>query len=57
MKVRVKDVLITFVVGVLGMLIVGAMFVGAVIQQSFRNCPPTPAELTEEPALEVYLNE
>ena len=56
MKVRIKDILVTCFIGILGALIIGAIFVGAVIQQSFRNCPPTQAEIAEEPSLEVYLN-
>lgn len=31
------------------------MFIGAVIQQSFRNCPPTAAELADDPTLERYV--
>lgn len=35
----------------IGML---AMFAGAVLQESFRNYPPTAEELEENPRLEVY---
>lgn len=31
-----------------------AVFLGAVLQQSYRMCPPTDEEIAENPALEVY---
>lgn len=56
MKIRVKDIIITVLILLAGTLLFVAMFMGAVIQQSLRNCPPTQAEMAEEPSLEVYLN-
>lgn len=57
MKVRLKDAIITLIALVAGTLLFVALLIGAVVQQSLRNCPPTQAELTEEPALEVYVHE
>ncbi len=50
MKV-IKEMLISLVLAV----ILVAMFIGAAIQHSFRNCPPTAAELASDPSLERYL--
>ena len=31
------------------------MFVGAVLQESYRNCPPTAEEIAENPELARYV--
>lgn len=40
-------------------LVIGflAVLAGAVLQESFKNYPPTQAELAEDPSLAVYLQE
>ncbi len=41
--------------GIAGIVLMIYAFIGAVVQESFRNCPPTAAELAENPSLERYL--
>ena len=36
---------------------IGWVFFQAVLQESFKNYPPTQAELAEDPSLAVYLEE
>lgn len=36
---------------VIGMI---TIFVSAVLQESYKSCPPTAEEITENPELEVY---
>lgn len=37
---------------VIGMI---TIFVGAVLQESYKSCPPTAEEIAENPELAVYL--
>jgi hypothetical protein len=51
MKEFIKTLLLALIMAVLML----QMLIGAAIQQSFRNCPPTAAELASDPTLERYL--
>ena len=51
--------------GLIGEILIGsalaigllAVMAGAVLQESFKNYPPTQAELAEDPSLSVYLED
>lgn len=50
-----KELIKTLLLALIGAVLMLQMFIGAVVQESFRNCPPTAAELASDPSLERYL--
>lgn len=50
-----KEFIKTLLLALIGAVLMLQMFIGAVVQESFRNCPPTAAELADDPSLERYL--
>lgn len=50
-----KEVIKTLILALIMAVLMIYMFIGAVVQESFRNCPPTASELAEDASLERYL--
>lgn len=50
-----KEFIKTLLLALIGAVLMLQMFIGAVLQESFRNCPPTASELASDPALERYV--
>ena len=50
-----KELIKTLILAVIMAVLVVYAFISAVVQESFRNCPPTAAELAEDASLERYL--
>jgi hypothetical protein len=50
-SIRITLEIMAIVALAIGML---AIFAGAVLQESYKNYPPTDAEIAENPKLEIY---
>jgi len=51
-----KNVINTALIGMVLATLLLALLFHAVVQQSYRNAPPTEQELLEDPSLARYLN-
>ena len=52
---KVWSAVLTALLLAIATFILMAMFFMAVLQQSYRNCPPTEEELQDNPALSIYM--
>lgn len=57
MKRNIKGFIKTVAIAIIWMSLLIGLFFHATVETSLRNCPPTEAELAEDPSLARYLND